>query len=334
MSGPIWDLIQPYLKDLKRSGSEDAKASCPFHDDVTPSFYINTKNGLWICHAGCGAGSLPKLLRLLGMSRDQAKELLEPIRHDIKSHAERRRLQNESRFRKDPFLGEHILPEDILGAYDYCPVYLTSRGFDPKLLRSYDVGYDQSLHRVTFPIRDLYGNLVGISGRSDDEGWPRYKFYQSRQVNSEGYSAPGDFGANFFDDFPGYTFDKRFYLWNSHEALPLILDAGVGDVLVIVEGFKACLWLIQCGHPTTVALMGSSMSQTQADIVRRVGVPIVLFLDNNSAGIKGAKQIQRRLLKTHTDVRTVTYPSWADTSYQPDDFSAKRVAQMVTCAKR
>jgi putative DNA primase/helicase len=31
---------------------------CPFHNDCSPSFRLNTENGIWKCHAHCGAGDM------------------------------------------------------------------------------------------------------------------------------------------------------------------------------------------------------------------------------------------------------------------------------------
>lgn len=49
----------------------EAEAHCPFHDDTHPSFYINLESGLWICHAGCGAGTFLQLLERLGQAPDR-----------------------------------------------------------------------------------------------------------------------------------------------------------------------------------------------------------------------------------------------------------------------
>lgn len=43
-------------KDKEREIGE-INARCPFHEDKVRSFSVNLDNGLWICHAGCGAGN-------------------------------------------------------------------------------------------------------------------------------------------------------------------------------------------------------------------------------------------------------------------------------------
>ena len=48
---------------------------CPFHDDISPSLSMNIGKGLWICHVGCGQGSikyfLSKYLDIPWSSMDQ-----------------------------------------------------------------------------------------------------------------------------------------------------------------------------------------------------------------------------------------------------------------------
>lgn len=39
------------------AGRDKMHACCPFHDEHNPSFWFNTKNGMWKCEAGCGQGN-------------------------------------------------------------------------------------------------------------------------------------------------------------------------------------------------------------------------------------------------------------------------------------
>ena len=50
----IVDVITRYVPDLKRSGSQ-FKACCPFHNENTPSFYVNPQRQYFKCF-GCGEG--------------------------------------------------------------------------------------------------------------------------------------------------------------------------------------------------------------------------------------------------------------------------------------
>jgi DNA primase len=326
---PIWDIVSPYLSGARRSGQGNMLSICPFHDDTSRSFSFHVETGQFHCF-GCGvAGSLSFFLRLVGKSRNDVERIVAPVR-DAMSQFIRKRIEKEkwSRIGRDPFIGEHVLPESLLGAYDRCPVYMTKRGFHKSLIRAKDVGFDVVNERVTFPIRDLYGNLVGIAGRSTNGEEPRYKVYKKGFQTQHGYVT--DFGKSFDQDFPSYDIRKGEFLWNGNEAIPLAFNSD--DPVVLVEGYKACLWVLQCGFPQCTALMGAVMTKTQRIILDLVDNPIVLFLDNNQAGVEGMFKIGRLLRRTH-NVTVAAYPN-AEESSQPDDHSRSDIESAIHNAVR
>ena len=293
-SGPIYDLVIPYLRGkIRSSGPSNIMASCPFHTDNKPSFAININTGQWICH-GCGlSGGLPTFLSNAGLSRDRIDSVLDPIRIELKEHQEQLKRKERYRFRSgNPFISDVILPETILGTYDFKPLDLVEDGFDPKLLRKMEVGYDRSKDRITFPIRDAYGNLVGISGRTVKGESPRYKVYQGGNKK-----LVGDFGKYFDEQFPNYRIKNHQFLWNAHTVYPRALHS-VNLDLIIVEGYKACIWVVQHGWADTVALMGKSITKTQHDLIHRMTDTVTLFLDNDKPGRAATKQVGRWLSKT------------------------------------
>src|SRR5690348_15503524 len=70
----IMRYFQERLEKFQRSGSNQASARCPFHDDRKPSLSLNLETGLWNCH-GCGKhGDLVGFEAAIeGCDRDQAK---------------------------------------------------------------------------------------------------------------------------------------------------------------------------------------------------------------------------------------------------------------------
>lgn len=331
--GPIADIIEPYLEKPKLSGSENLSARCPFpdHDDHSPSFAININNGLWKCHGCNRSGNLPILLRGLGVSRTKVDQIIDPVLPAIRKRQEREQQRKRSRFvGNDPFLAEVILPESILGIFDWKPDGLVEQGFNQKLLRELEVGYDREKDRITFPIRDVYGNLVGVSGRSTlHDTKPRYLIYRGRRRTEKGFT-PGDFGPGFDDLFPTYEIKSHKYLWNAHRVYQLLESSD--EPVIVVEGFKGCIWLLQNGYWNTVATMGSSMSQEQYDLICRVsGSGVVLFYDNDLAGIRGMQRIGKWLSRTVVDITVCELPAWAQ---QPDDLNAIGLKEVFSNRKR
>lgn len=331
--GPIADIVEPYLDRPKLSGAENLASRCPFpdHDDHSPSFAININNGLWKCHGCNRSGNLATLLRGLGVSRSRVDQLVGPVIPQIQKRQRREQQRKRNRFvGSDPFLAEVSIPESALGVYDWRPDGLVDQGFDQKLLRELDIGYDREKDRITFPIRDVYGNLVGISGRSTlHDVKPRYLVYRGRRKTDKGFVA-GDFGPGFDDLFPTYEIKSHKYLWNAHRVYGLLESSN--EPVIVVEGFKGCIWLVQHGYWNAVATMGSSMSQEQYDLlVRMSGSGIVLFYDNDFAGIKGTIRVGKWLSRTVVDITVCELPAWAQ---QPDDLNARGLKEVLNSRKR
>lgn len=272
---------------------------------------------------------------------DIETKAIEPL---LKQNRELRKLEKANTFvNQDPFLADYILPEAILGVYDWCPSQLIQDGFSQDILRSMDIGYDKLGNRIMYPLRDFYGNLAGFSGGVtpfSTRQHPKYIVYQGRRKDLNGRWIPGDFGPWFDDQFPDYRCENHEFLWNYHNVFPRL--SGVSDpnaTVFLVEGFKACLWMLQAGFWNTVALMGSYISDRQQQLLHRLGCTVVLFLDNDAAGRKASFKVGDRLwLPMYRRVKAVTYPD-SDIQMsleekeggdsQPDDYEVETVKQLV-----
>ena len=60
------DWIRFYSERLptepRPAGDHKYNACCPFHQERNPSFWFNTKNGMWKCESGCGSGNATTFL--------------------------------------------------------------------------------------------------------------------------------------------------------------------------------------------------------------------------------------------------------------------------------
>ena len=268
-----------------------SKAVCPFHKDTKPSFFINLQSGYWHCF-GCGAkGWLQQLLDKLAIKSIKAEDV-------VSKHIPERRKPGEV----------NHLPNYILGAYYACPSRLLSAGFEKDLLREYEVGFDSGLLRITFPIRSMDGKLVAVSGRNL-QGEPKYQVY------------------TYDEEFPEYVPRPKEHLYNHHRVIAG-LESDSKDPLFVVEGYKACLWLVQHGYPA-VALMGAQMTKQQRKLLSMYDVPLVLCLDNDEAG--RAATISNYLeLSRSAIAKVVEYPAGIK---QPDDMPADLLHETLATPK-
>ena len=187
-------------------------------------------------------------------------------------------------------------------------------GFPPDLCQMFGVGFDERHMRVTFPLRDLSGRLVGISGRSVNGEGKRYKVYDKEYL---------DFGL------PERKTEKRALVWNAHEAVvALALEPDpLARRLVLVEGFKAAMRVAQSGISAVVALLGSYMTTEQWYFIEHTGTSVCLMFDNNPAGRSGTFESAKRLLTSTRELRFVEY-----NAEQPSDLTPEEVLAAVAAA--
>lgn len=168
--------------------------------------------------------------------------------------------------------------------------YLRKRGISDTTAELLELKFDpcdpaDNEPRILFPVRGPEGQLYGFSGRAIRE---RAKL----KVR----------------DYCGLK--KAHCVLGSH----LIARERQKKVL-IVEGLFDYANAWECGYPG-IAVMHSSLTEAQTDIVRGLGKPTYLFYDNDAAGEKGVT-IAKPLLVRYVPVLTVRYPKiWIE---NPDE---------------
>lgn len=319
----VIDTLSKYLRFVRPSGPHNVGGPCPFHKggmEKKPSFYMNTRNGVFYCHSCHVSGGFSTFLRMVGMTRQQIDHILEDVEFESPDQIERRRL------REDVSRTPHRLNEALLGVFQFCPTDLVRAGFDKQLMKELEVGFDKEQMRIIFPIRDLHGALAGLAGRTVVDDYPRYKVYKSEDIMAY---APDD--PEVKARYKRYDIKSHNYLWNMHRVYPKIFMGDL-DALVIVEGYKACLWLLQHGVDNTVALQGSRMSWAQERILSRLDCTFILFLDNNDAGKTGVSDMGDRLMRRGKKVLCCYYPDEFDEAAQPDDLDEETIYEVLDTA--
>lgn len=305
-------IARHYLSNVSKSGNDNITATCPFHtlgDRITTTLSMSMSRGVWFCFSCHERGNLQSFLKKVGVGYSE----METRYHFLIEELDRSRPAPPDPLRTR-VLSDNPLPESLLGVFDRCPLQLLNQGFTEETLQAFDVGFDEQNMRITFPLRDLHGKLMGISGRTVyDDVKPRYKIYD-REYPTWNVAARSQDEAK-----------RGAVLWNAHNVYPEIFF-GQQPKVCLVEGFKACMWVVQAGFRNTVALVGSFLTWEHQWILERMGAEVYVFLDNNPAGQKGRDYIGKKLSKTLT-VRVVDYPN--DEMQQPDDMRQEAVLQAI-----
>lgn len=335
----VLDIISRYVDDrFKKSGDGQIVLRCPFHkggQERKPSFSVNVEEGLFHCFTCHESGNIPMLLRLLGLSPHQIDAEIAPFKNQLLRARDLQRLkrQNAGKY-NDPFRAHTVLSEAIIDGFNWCPTQLTNAGFSWQWLQHLQIGVDRRGNRITYPIRDIYGNLAGFSGGATMAGqFPKYKVYKGRRKSDAGIVIPSDYGEWFDDEYPGYEFQNHDYLWNYDKVYPRLFFGKEVQQLIVVEGFKAAIWLLQHGYRNTVALMGAYLSEKQKQLLLRVDAEIILFLDNDEAGQEATQKIGNSLLRVKPTVWTATYEN-QHLGCSPDDLDSHFLNQSIKGACR
>ena len=287
------DIIRTYIDPSPRkSGADHVFVMCPHPDHADYSrenCSVSISKSVFNCFA-CGAkGHLSRALKW-----KRAPDFI----ISAVSSASPKPLAN-----KGLPLVERYLDDDLLFAYANEPQAWIEEGFCPRVLAEHSIGHDHYLNRITIPIRSIDGKLVAISGRnlSNVERQGKYKVYKSE-----------------LGDFQPVNYQPRVHdhLWRAN------LLAHSADPLIIVEGYKAALWLVQCGLTSTVAIMGSKMSDAQANLARQISDEVLLMLDMDEAGRRGQHLSAIKLYSLGVNVKCVQY---AKDVRQPDDLTLEEV---------
>ena len=287
------------------------KACCPFHNEKSASFTVNDDKGFYHCF-GCGAHG--DAFRWLEMHAglpfiDAVKELAEAAGMAMPAPsieaAARADAAETVREALTIAQGVYAVQIDQTGAVRE---YLAQREIGPDEIAAFGIGYargqngslrgrgitgtlgiaagllmrrdDGSLRelfydRITIPIHDARGRLVGFGGRV----WPGRKNDTPKFVNSPDSA----------------LFDKGRTLFNLHRAAPASRPSAENR-LVIVEGYFDVVAMSRAGFCACVAPMGTALTEMQIERCWRLHHrPITLF-DGDLAGRKAAERACRTAL--------------------------------------
>lgn len=325
------DLLAIVGKDvkLKRSGSNYV-GGCPFHNEKTPSFVVSPSKGIYKCF-GCGesGGAVTYLMNLKKMSFPEAIKQLAAdngitVEEDNTEAPEKTELRDDilkvtqwaakkyhlnrveapeivkqylhDRFSEDDLIQWQIgyAPDDwrwltptIIerGKYDAAKqagITSTSKGKN----------YDTIRNRITFPIFNRQGLVVGLGARKS----PTLKD-----------------GPKYINSPESVAYNKSAELYGLNYADKKIREE---KCVYLCEGYTDVIAMHRYGHENTVATCGTSLTDVQAKILKRYASHIIIMRDGDDAGHKAALRDLHILLPHGLKASIILLPDGQD----PDSF--------------
>ena len=323
----IVDIVKEYI--LLTQKGKNYFGVCPFHQDHSPSMSVSRERQLFKCFS-CGmAGNVFKFvseyenISYLEAVAKVAEKVGMPITitktyTPVQKYQEEYELMNlASLFYENNLNTEKGLPAKS---------YLKKRGLNDEMIKDFNIGLsfannslfeffqkknispaklvelgllnqvdlnyqDVFRNRILFPIHNDEGRVVGFTGRVyENDSTPKY--LNSRETK---------------------LFRKGNILFNYHRARDAVRLA---KRVILVEGNMDAIRMYASGFKNTIALMGTSLTHDQIVLLKKLRVPVILMLDNDSAGELATYQVGLELEKEEFELEVVRLSGKKD----PDEY--------------
>ena len=295
----IVEVIGSYIT-IKKTG-KNYTALCPFHSEKKPSFVISPEKQIYHCF-GCGASGnvFTFVMNYESVNFAEAVEILAKrygIKVKVSSGTDdkiKKSLLKVNNFAFD-FFKKHLNNTSGKKALDYVKkrkinretVELFGIGYAPSgwsnllnaarkegisekllvqsgLIVKADSGklYDTFRNRLIFTFYNTRGEKVAFAGRALGDDEPKYLNISETPL-----------------------FKKRFTLYGLYQGKDAIRKE---DRCLVVEGYMDLLALFQAGFKNVVAVSGTSLTDGQAQLLRKYTRNVYISFDADNAGKKAA----------------------------------------------
>ena len=301
---------------LLRAGRE-YKAPCPFHNEKTPSFYVNDQKGFFHCF-GCGAHGdiIGFVMRHDNLAFPEAVESLaaeaglpvpRPTEED-KQRYERRKTLHDLTEQACRWFEQQLMAPAGRAGFEY----FRRRGLDDEAISRFRLGFAppdsgalrQHLLAQGFSDDDMV--TAGLLKRPEDGRAP-YSFFRNRVIFpvADRRGQVVAFGARLLEgDGPKYVntadtplFHKGTLLYGLSRARQA---AGDGQPVIVAEGYMDVIALVRAGFEGAVAPLGTALTETQIQelwkLIPGAEKEPYLCFDGDNAGRRAAWRAVDRIL--------------------------------------
>ncbi|HXH28176.1 MAG TPA: DNA primase, partial [Candidatus Polarisedimenticolia bacterium] len=333
------EIVSEYLP-LKKSGAR-YRALCPFHQEKSPSFYVDADKQLFYCF-GCGVGGdvfkflmlyekleFPEVLRRLA-----GRFGIEIPAGRTAQDGERQKVLAANRLALGYFREQLARP-----AGDRARRYLEGRGITAETIERFAIGYapDGWTGLKSHLARGLkaseagesQGVLAGLLARKEESGrtYDRFRDRVMFPILNVADEPIGFGGRVLGGGEPKYlnspetpAFSKGDNLYGLPFAREAIRREGFA---ILVEGYMDVIALHQAGVPLAVGTLGTGFTAGHVRLLKRYTDRVVVNFDPDAAGRAAARRSLDVLLEHGFEVQVVTLPQGRD----PDLFVREQGAE-------
>lgn len=323
----IVDVISSYIP-LEKKG-KNFFGVCPFHDDTNPSMSVSSDKQIYKCFS-CGASgnvfnfimdyehvsfkeALSILAKKAGITLNNISINTKENKYDkyykmydISLKLYQNNLNSNLGTSAKEYLHNRGINDELIKTFkiglsttskDSLTKILNSKDYTNREIEQYGLGNgtnDLYINRIMFPLFDVANNIIGFSGRIYNNS------SNSKYINTK--------------ETPIFKKGELLYnYYNAKESVRLLKK------VILVEGFMDVIRLYSIGITNTVALMGTSLTKEQINLLKRLSLNICLCLDGDSAGRKAMSVNGALLEENNFNVSVIELPDNLD----PDEYILK-----------
>ncbi len=312
---------------LKRVGRRWS-GLCPFHNEKSPSFSVNSEEGFYYCFGCRASGDAITFVRELdGLDFVGAVEFLAQkagvtLNYTDKNEGESRKRRN--RLVKSVEQAVEFYHQRLLSAPDAGPAraYLKSRGFNGEMVREYKLGWapddwDTLCRELKLKPDDLRESGLGFVNKRNRQ----QDFFRARllfpifDVNGD----PIAFGGRKLPDAEGpkyrntsdecVLYSKSKVLYGLNKSKSGIVSA---DEAIVCEGYTDVIGFAEAGMPRAVATCGTALTEEHFKTLKRFAKRVVLAFDADDAGQNAAERFYEWEKAYEVDVAVAALPPGVD----------------------
>ncbi len=307
----IVDVVSSYIKTQK--AGVNFKARCPFHNEKTPSFNISPERQIWHCF-GCSKGGdmfsfvqeiegvdFPESLRILAARAGVQLKQFDPQLSNAKNRLyeivelaakffEKQLHQSSTGKSALAYLTDRGLVDTTIKEFrlGFAPndwhalgEFLQNCGYSQKEISDSGMAigrdgkfYDRFRSRITFPIMDVNGQVVGFTGRVFEQ-------------KTEGSGQQAVEVAKYINTPQTLIYDKSRVLYGLAKSKT---DVKQADRCLLVEGNMDALMSFQAGARNVVATSGTALTMEHLKILKRYTSKLDFCFDTDQAGVQATRR--------------------------------------------
>ena len=331
----VSDVVNKFVK-LTRRGNEFVGLS-PFKSEKTPSFTVNDSKEFYHCFSTSEHGDMFSfMMKHKGYTYPESIEYLaslaglDPSTGIISSNYNDNFVDNTNLKKifndANNFFQNNLINSDLTNKYlikreiskkiinifslgfapsksDLLYQFLLSKKFElkdmlesgliKKSTKNNNEYYDFFRNRLVFPIRDNRSNIIAFGGRALDNSNIKYINSSENKLFKKGYN----------------LYNLNLAIEKNHKI----------DDLIIVEGYMDVISLYQNGFETTVAPLGTALTNPQIEKAWRYCKSPIICFDGDVAGNKAAYRSAINALQVIKPEHSIRICS-LDDNLDPDDY--------------